>query len=180
MKVIEVDLEVFKELTNQMQTAEDSYSDVIKRLLRLVNAAGADDQPVGLLNSPAVAAPGLHSVARPKGLINQAMSREAPHGSGLGLISSVLARTNTSQIGLSDLRIDLPSGTELRANYKGKEYIAHVVDGRTVELNGVKHSSLSGAAMSITASPVSGYAFWRIYDPKIQKWLKLSEHRKQK
>lgn len=176
MKIIEIDLDVFKGLTNLLETAEDTYSDVIRRLIRSKSSIG-DDPPlgliaglargassnVGLLNSAMTPKPAKSSVT---GILNQ--PADVPRGTGL------LARAMQG-----DARIDLPKGTELRATYKGKQYVAIVIDERTVELNGKKYSSLSGAAMAIAASPVSGYAFWRIFDGESQKWIKLSEHRDQ-
>ena len=197
MKTVEVDLDVFKGLTNLLETAEDTYSDVIRRLIRSKGAIGheppvgliaglarrtasSSDHPVGLLSSAMTPVP---RKAPEAGLLNQ--PADVPRGLGLlarglqGDAGSARHASNSHKVGLADTRIDLPQGTEIQARYKGKVYVANVIDERTVELNGKKYSSLSGAAMAIAAGPVSGYAFWRIFDGENQKWIKLSEHRDQ-
>jgi hypothetical protein len=55
--------------------------------------------------------------------------------------------------------VRLPAGTELRASYKGKTYLARVEGGALV-LNGERFDTPSAAAMSITKNPVNGWTFW--------------------
>jgi hypothetical protein len=60
--------------------------------------------------------------------------------------------------------VSFPAGTEFRATYKGRTIMGRVENGALV-VNGKKYKSPSGAAMSITASPVNGWGFWEYRTP---------------
>ena len=62
-----------------------------------------------------------------------------------------------------------PAGTELRAKYKGRTYLASVENGALV-LNGERFDSPSAAAMSITGKPVNGWTFWEGRPPGKTSW----------
>lgn len=202
MKTIDVDLDVFKRLTNLLETTEDSYSEVIRRLLRPTNVRSG----IWSVSATTPAANSQGSVAGVDAsrsetdnvipgelpdIVKNAMLRAevGRQGSVAGVDAS---RSETDSVIPSELpaivknailraevgRIDLPKGTELRARYKGNDYIAYVIDGRTLALNENRYSSLSGAAMAITHSPVSGYAFWKIRDPNTQRWIRLTEYKR--
>ena len=165
MKTIEVDLDVFKRLTNLLETTEDSYSEVIRRLLWPTNVRSA-------IWSVSATTPATNSQGAVAGV-------DAPRSDADNIVQSELpAIVKNAMLRAEVGRIDLPKGTELRARYKGKDYIAYVIDGRTLALNEHQYSSLSGGAMAITHSPVSGYAFWKICDPSTQRWIRLSEYKK--
>src|SRR5262249_21128913 len=68
--------------------------------------------------------------------------------------------------------IRLPAGTELRAAYKGRTYLARVAGG-ALELNGKRFDSASAAAMSITGNSVNGWTFWQCRLPGQAKWQVL-------
>ena len=61
------------------------------------------------------------------------------------------------------------AGTELRATYKGRTYLARVENGALV-LNGERFDSPSSAAMSITGKPVNGWTFWEGRPPGRTSW----------
>ena len=73
--------------------------------------------------------------------------------------------------------VPFPAGTEFRANYKGRTYLARVEGGALV-LNGVKYDSPSAAAMSITAKPVNGWTFWECRLPGQAGWRSIKGLRK--
>ena len=72
--------------------------------------------------------------------------------------------------------VRLPAGTELRAMYKGQNYLARVAEGALV-LNGKRFDSPSAAAMSITKHPVNGWTFWQCRLPGQGRWTVLRELR---
>jgi hypothetical protein len=72
--------------------------------------------------------------------------------------------------------VRLPTGTELRATYKGQTHLARVADG-TLLLNGKRFDSPSAAAMSITDHPVNGWIFWQCRLPDQGKWIALRDLR---
>jgi len=65
--------------------------------------------------------------------------------------------------------IRLPAGTELRATYKGKTYLARVENGALV-LNGKRCDTPSSAAMAITNNRVNGWTFWEARVPGQTSW----------
>jgi Protein of unknown function (DUF2924) len=65
--------------------------------------------------------------------------------------------------------VRFPSGTEFRASYKGRTYLARVENGALV-LNGERFDSPSAAAMSITGKPVNGWTFWEGRQPGRTSW----------
>jgi hypothetical protein len=65
--------------------------------------------------------------------------------------------------------VRFPAGTEFRATYKGKTYLARAENGALV-LNGRRFDSPSAAAMSITGKPVNGWTFWEGRLPGRTSW----------
>lgn len=65
--------------------------------------------------------------------------------------------------------VRFPAGTEFRASYKGQTYLGRVDAGALV-LNGKRYDTPSAAAMSITDSPVNGWAFWQARLPGQPGW----------
>ncbi len=72
--------------------------------------------------------------------------------------------------------VRFPAGTEFRATYKGKTYLARVENGALV-LNGERFDSPSAAAMSITGKPVNGWTFWEGRLPGRTAWQIIKAHR---
>jgi hypothetical protein len=73
--------------------------------------------------------------------------------------------------------VRLPAGTELRATYKGRTYLARVAGG-ALQLDGRRFDSPSAAAMSITSHPVNGWTFWQCRIPGHGTWKVLKELRR--
>lgn len=74
--------------------------------------------------------------------------------------------------------VRLPPGTEVRATYKGKTYLARVENGALL-LNGERFDTPSAAAMSITKNPVNGWTFWEARVPGQTSWRMLKALRTQ-
>lgn len=72
--------------------------------------------------------------------------------------------------------VHFPEGTELRASYKGKEYIAIIKDGGIV-VEGKKASSLSNAATQVTKNNVDGWKFWECRFPGATAWRSVASLR---
>lgn len=72
--------------------------------------------------------------------------------------------------------VRFPSGTEFRATYKGKTYLARAENGALV-LNGRRFDSPSAAAMSITGKPVNGWTFWEGRLPGRTAWQIIKAQR---
>lgn len=73
--------------------------------------------------------------------------------------------------------VRFPAGTEFRATYKRRTYLARVDEGALV-LNSQQFDSPSAAAMSITINPVNGWTFWQCRLPGQAKWTLLRDLRK--
>ena len=70
----------------------------------------------------------------------------------------------------------LPHGTQLKAEYKGQEYLAQIVDGQWLQ-DGHTHGSPSAAASAITGSGVNGWWFWLAKKPGEAGWTALAKLR---
>jgi Restriction Enzyme Adenine Methylase Associated len=73
--------------------------------------------------------------------------------------------------------VRLPSGTELRATYKGQTYLARVASGALV-FDGKRFNSPSAAAMAITRNPINGWTLWECRLPGQGRWMSLKELRR--
>lgn len=73
--------------------------------------------------------------------------------------------------------VNLPNGTELRAEYKGKEYTAKIIQDSWMQNGDVKNSP-SHAAWSITQAGVNGWTFWQVRRPDSDQWISLNSLRK--
>jgi hypothetical protein len=73
--------------------------------------------------------------------------------------------------------VRFPAGTEFRATYKGRTYLARVAEGALV-FSGRRFDSPSAAAMNISGHPVNGWTFWQCRLPGQAKWTLLRELRK--
>ena len=97
----------------------------------------------------------------------------------LGLPSPRPSRSQTDASGQTRSESDwiakgirFPTGTEFRATYKGKTYLARVEGGGLV-LNGERFDTPSAAAMSITKNPVNVWTFWEARLPGQTSWRML-------
>lgn len=66
---------------------------------------------------------------------------------------------------------------QLRADYKGKRYIATLRKDGYIALNGKKYPAPSAAAFAITGRAVNGWKFWH-YRVPTKGWVTLSEIRR--
>lgn len=130
MKNIDIDFEVWKRLTNELQDPLDTYNNVIRRLLRLETTT-----------------PDVQE-----------------------------AQTGDSRAWTPIQGVSFPAGTEFRATYKRQTCTGKVEGGKLV-VNGKKHKSPSGAAMSITKSPVNGWTFWEYCLPGDDAWKPIDARR---
>ena len=73
--------------------------------------------------------------------------------------------------------VRFPTGSELRARYKGQTHLARIEGGALV-LGGRRYDSPSAAAMSITETPVNGWTFWEYRFPGQSGWKILKSLRK--
>jgi hypothetical protein len=130
MHTIEVDFEVYKQLTVRRSTEDVSYNDVIRELLGLEQR-----------NAP-------------------------PEEASLLPIDVWVVKG-----------VSFPAGTEFRANYKGQTFTARVEGGNLI-LKGVKFSSPSAAAISITKTSVNGWRFWECRFPGKSAWQLMESLRR--
>ena len=124
MAAIDIDFDVYKALTSLRESEEDTYNDVLRKLLVLDKK----------------------SVSRTRG----------PNWVWKG--------------------VTLPSGSELRANYKGRLYEAQIKNGVWVQ-DQATYTSPSAAAYAITKSGINGWGFWQVKRPSDAVWLALHELR---
>lgn len=68
--------------------------------------------------------------------------------------------------------VNLPNGTELRAEFKGREYTAKITRNEWVQ-DGKAMSSPSQAAAYITDGGVNGWTFWEAKTPDRESWVAL-------
>jgi hypothetical protein len=122
MATIDVDFEVYKELTVRRPTESTSYNEVIRKLL------GLNSQPTAVLNNGP-----------------QAWEYKGVH---------------------------FPNGTDFRANYKGRTYLAKVEDG-TLIYDGSPMNSPSKASHAVTGNSVNGWKFWECRLPGQSKWRSI-------
>lgn len=65
--------------------------------------------------------------------------------------------------------VRFPNGTEFRAKYKGKTYMA-LVEGGRLTLDGQPVGSPSEAAHRVTGTNVNGWRFWECRIPGETRW----------
>ena len=126
MASIEIDFDVYKQLTNRRHSENFSYNDVLRELL--------------------------------------------------GLPPKKTEDTAAASIVWTWKRVELPDGTELRADYKGRVYYAKIENGKWMQ-DGVAQSSPSAAAHAITQSGVNGWWFWSVKRPDDSEWQPLNNLR---
>ncbi len=68
--------------------------------------------------------------------------------------------------------VTFPERTEFRAHYKGRTYLARVIDGALV-INNESFDSPSAAAMKITGNHVNGWNFWEYRLPNQGSWQSI-------
>ncbi|MCP2018974.1 MAG: hypothetical protein OSA41_14770 [Erythrobacter sp.] len=106
----------------------------------------------------------LDSIVEPENPTEHPLMTMADH-----MTRSMQAKSN----GFLSRNLWLPDGTELRARYKQKAYLAHIVDGEWVNPDGEVMSSPSAAASAITDTNVNGLRFWEAKRPTDRGWCRL-------
>lgn len=73
--------------------------------------------------------------------------------------------------------VTLPNGTELRALYQGRTWLAKIENSRWVQ-DGEIYNSPSAASMAITKHASNGWWFWSVKRPGDGSWFQLNLLRK--
>ena len=124
MHTIEIDFEVFKQLTMMRDTEEVTYNDVVRKLLNL--------SPSREVESAIVAA------AHHTEPVRQVLQQRTLEGPGAWVVKNII----------------FPSGTEFRASHKGKTILgrvelgALVVDGKRYESPSSAASAITGTSVN--------------------------------
>lgn len=87
--------------------------------------------------------------------------------------SSLASATDEGSTGEDDWTVKgmrFPKGTQFRAKYKGKNFLALVAGGKLKFPDGRTFDSPSKAAVSITHSAVNGWRFWEFKFPGSTTW----------
>ena len=148
---LDIDFEVFKELTALRESESDSYNAVIRRLLGISSPLGATADPP-LESSPSSSALNLAGiVARPQTTQDQ------------------------KQYGVWYGDVHLPEGTKFRATYKGQTHFGRIANGQWYDSDGILRTSPSDAAGAISKTNVNGWRFWHVQLPGDPTWRKLDE-----
>lgn len=65
--------------------------------------------------------------------------------------------------------VSLPTGTQLRTNYKRTERLG-IVRAEGLEVEGQLYPSLSAAAIGIVGQNTNGWTFWKYHDALSRSW----------
>lgn len=173
---IEIDFDVFKELTSLRVSETDSYNAVIRRLLGLQTETTLNDRldreaPRAVLGGVNALAAAPTTVVR-KGLFGSgkhknALAPDAPYDH---LLAKYLG-------GVWFNNIHFPEGTRFRATYKGRTFLAEIKDGQWIGADGIARSSPSDAASAISHTNVNGWRFWFVQMPGDPTWRRMDELR---
>jgi predicted CopG family antitoxin len=146
---IEIDFECFKALTVLRRSEEDSYSDVVRRLLNLAESELE---------------------------IGDQRDRVIP--ANKNIIANIVRGESRSREGAWIGNVHFPNGTRFRATYKGQTFRAEIRDNVWVDENGTLRQSPSEAASKISGTNVNGWRFWYGLRPGDDDWRRLDEFRK--
>ena len=73
--------------------------------------------------------------------------------------------------------ISLPEGAELKAEYKGQQYIAKIREG-AIRYDNRNYTTPSAVATAVTNTQVSGWRFWEYKISETEDWKPLNDLRK--
>ncbi len=144
MRQIDIDFDVWKALTAQLEHEKQTYNDVLRAVLGL----DAIQEFLPDTNSP----------AGPQAIIGDEFS-------SMNALAPI--------IGFFSRGLFLPNGTKLRAIYKGNPYYGRIGGGKWIGDFGKVHSSPSMAANAVTGNSVNGLRFWEALRPTNSKWQRL-------
>lgn len=143
MRQIDIDFDVWKALTAQLQHEKHTYNDVLRLILGL----------------DSVQEPAIHPDST-AGLLSEVTAR----------ISDTWVKPSG---GFFSRGLFLPDGTKIRARYKGVDYFARIENGQWLDEKGRQHQSPSSAATAITKNSVNGWRFWEAIRPNDTAWRRL-------
>jgi hypothetical protein len=184
-KSIDIDLDVHRTIEMERRSFEETQNDILRRILGLpplekLSLDGDDSNMVLLAKASGVKfsiAEGLDSSSHedsrmaqmPQASIGDRIKEFHSRISGQ-FFSKKPDAARDWQFG----GVRLPEGTRLQKWYGGQKYEAEIRDG-SIWFDGVSYQSPSAAAMVITGgSNVSGWNFWKFFDPQDGEWKKLS------
>ncbi len=147
---IDVSFQVYQALTCLRRSEEDSYSDVLQRLLTLSDDLLSIGQPANEVRS------------RPNNILAAATINEGRMSGRGAWIGNVL----------------FPNATKFRATYKGRTFRAEIKDELWIDEKGGIRKSPSEAAGAICGTNVNGWRFWYAMRPTDSEWKRLDEFRK--
>lgn len=163
---VDLDFDVFKALTLLKKSEEDSFSEVIRRLLSEAES-GVDE-------------------AKPRGVFRVLGRRKRKAGKGDTEIGNETASIGNGVVETGNLaeapgiwiaNTYFPNGTKLRATYKGQSYYAEIEDSKWMADTGARRSSPSDAARAITGNNVNGWRFWHALLPGEEEWRRLDHYK---
>ncbi|WP_338425167.1 hypothetical protein [Sphingopyxis kveilinensis] len=146
---IDVDFDVYKALTLLRRTEDDTYNDVLRRLLTIGEEVTASKK-----------------------------ERDELRNSPVNALGAILANQIGSGPGAWIGNVFFPDGTRFRATYKGKTYRAEIRDELWIDENGKVRRSPSDAAGAISGTKVNGWRFWYARRPADNDWHRLDELRR--
>jgi hypothetical protein len=178
---IEISFDVFQSLTSMRKSENDSYNDVIRRLLKLPDANSGYAPPLadqglrGIGAGASGVAANMRPLASPSGLGGIGAGASGVHDSrfdmGIGNVFSA------SKGGVWYNNVHFPENSRFRATYKGKTYLAEVRNGKWIGEDGVVRRSPSDAASAVSGTNVNGWRFWHVLVPHGKDWIRLEEFR---
>jgi hypothetical protein len=190
-KSIEIDIEVHRAIEIRREDFDESQNDILRRILGLNrqdrisgNAEflfpdSAASEPVPFFNRASRLAPVPPPMSHAEGEEDQPQIplshriKEFHSRISNQYFTSKLPSVRDWQFG----GVRLPEGTRLQKWYGGQKYEAEIRDG-AIWFDGIPYQSPSAAAMVITGgSNVSGWSFWKYFDPKDGEWKKLGSLR---
>lgn len=162
MPQIDIDFEVFKQLTNRRRTESVTYNDVIRELLTPSNPTKTSKKrPTSGSKKP-------QPTAKPEKLATANGSKKPKPTGKPGKLATGNGSKNWV---VSDTTI--PAGSEFTVNYKGKAYSGAVKDGKLELSDGGKFTTPSAAAVHITKKKVNGWRFWKCKLPGTSEFVRL-------
>jgi hypothetical protein len=157
---IEIDFDVFKALTALREGESDSYNHVIRRLLKLSPPSPIDNIVRALASAPRRAS------AKNEGFFAGGLAAQPPKNFLATLLDGALFNG-----------VYFPEGTQFRATYKGRTFVAQIKDRQWIGEDGVVRSSPSDAASAISGTNVNGWRFWHALRPGDVEWVRMDELR---
>lgn len=182
---IEIDLDVRKALTQMLESEQETFNGVLRRILNLNGTPISTKAEVpsvfqGLSESDVRFFADSGDASEKAELVRRGLAEDRPAISDMrhsGEPNSASFDPAPERGNWTTKGVPFPAGTEFRANYKGQTINGHVESGALV-VNGKVFHSPSAAAVSITGYPVNGWRFWECRIPGQSSWKILESLRK--